>query len=117
MTPHGIGPEPEGHFAGLAVSMQIEPRKDGCSLGPAGHVVPAEVAEAFIVLEHDTAILLAVPQAGLGLDAHILARPFGQQVVNMGNQCFTASAAILAHLLFSGISARRTKYQGAHGAC
>ena len=117
MAPHGVGPLPKRHFACFRGPMQVIPGKDGFRLRLAWNVMAREIAETLIILKNHAAMLRAIPQAGLGLNAHVAARLLGQHILHMGNQRRTAGAPIAAHFRFGGVPAGRAKYQRTHGAC
>jgi hypothetical protein len=117
MAPHGIRPLLEGHFTRFGCSVQVKPREDRFSLRFRWHVVTGEVTEALVILKNHAAMLLAIPQASLGLNADIATGILSQHVLHVADQRFPAGAPVLTHLLFGGMAAGRAKYQRTHGAC
>ncbi len=117
MAAHCIGPFAKRNFAGFRFPVQIKPRENGFSLRAAWRVVSGKIGKSCIVLHGHTAMLLAVPHAGLGLNAHIVSRPVGQHIAHMGDERFTAGAPVIAGFLFGGKTAGGAKNQRAHGAC
>jgi hypothetical protein len=80
-------------------------------------MVSGKITEALIILKNHAAMLLAVPQAGLCLDAHVIPRRLCEHVVHVSNQCFTPGSAIVTQFLLGRMAAGGAKYQRTHGAC
>jgi hypothetical protein len=117
MPPHRIRPLPERHFADFALPMQIKPCQNGFSLFAARRMVAGEIGKPLIILQHHAAVLLAVPQARLGLNTNIFAALRCQHVIHVSDQGFTTRTPIFAGFLFGGMATGRAKNQRAHGAC
>lgn len=117
MPPHGIRPLLERNLPRFRCPVQIEPGQNGFSLCFVRNMVAGEIAEPLIILKNHAAMLLAVPQAGLGLNAYVGTLLFSQHIVHVGNQGLTAGAPILAQFLFGRVAAGRAKNQRTHGAC
>jgi hypothetical protein len=117
MASHLVWPLLEWHLTRFRVAMQVKPGQDRFRLHLAGPIVPGEITEALIILEDHAAVLLAIPQTGLGLDADIRPAPFCQYVLHVGNQGFTSSAPVIAQFLLGRVAASCAKYQRTHGAC
>ena len=117
MAPHGVGPLPKRHFACFRGTVQVIPGKDGFRLRLAWNVMAREIAETLIILKNHAAMLRAIPQAGLCLQAHITPVIGQQHILHVANQRLAAGAPIITKLRLAGMPAGRAKDQRTHGAC
>ena len=77
------------------MAMHVKPADNSLGLFPRRHMVTGKIAEALVILENHAAVLLAIPQASLGLDVDIIPPGFRQHVLHMTDQRFTAGPAFI----------------------